>query len=276
MNGGAAAGSGGSAAGSGDSASSGSSGSSGSSAGSIAERWRAISARVAAAAERAGRDPREVTIVAVSKTHPIEAVAEAVAAGVAVCGENYVQELVAKQQVMAGPPRWHFIGRLQRNKARQVAGKVELVHAVDSLELARELGKRARAEAPQAFLLAVNLGGEETKSGVTGQGAQAIAAELAAVPGLSWRGLMTMPPPADDPEAVRPVFLALAALRRRLEDQLGQPLPILSLGMSGDFEVAIACGATHVRIGTAIFGDRPRAEAGEASESAGDAVGRVG
>lgn len=247
--------------------------------GSIAERWRAISARVAAAAERAGRDPREVTIVAVSKTHPIEAVAEAVAAGVAVCGENYVQELVAKQQGMPGPPRWHFIGRLQRNKARQVAGKVELVHAVDSLELARELGKRAPPGAPQAFLLAVNLGGEATKSGVTGEGAKAFAAELAAVPGLAWRGLMTMPPPADEPEAVRPVFLALAALRRRLEDQLGQPLPILSMGMSGDFEVAIACGATHVRVGTAIFGDRPRGEAeaaGEAGESAGGAVGPVG
>jgi PLP dependent protein len=225
----------------------------------LAARWRAIGARVLAAAERAGRDPDDVTIVAVSKTHPIEAVAEAVAAGVLVCGENYVQELVAKQQLMPGPPRWHFIGRLQRNKARQVAGKVELVHAVDSLELARELGKRAAAEGQaQPFLLAVNLAGEASKSGVTAEGAAAIAAELAAVPALQWCGLMTMPPPADDPEASRPVFRALSELRRRLEDRLGRPLPMLSMGMSDDFEVAIAEGATHVRIGTAIFGGRPR------------------
>lgn len=231
----------------------------------IGSRWRAVSAQVAQAAERAGRDPAEVTLVAVSKTHPIDAVREAVAAGAAVCGENYVQELLAKQLLLAGPPpRWHFIGRLQRNKARQIAGKVELVHAVDSIELARELGKRAPAGQPQAFLLAVNLGGEATKSGTSGEGALALAEELAAIPGLSWRGLMTMPPPADDPEAARPVFRALAELRARLEDRLGRGLPLLSMGMSDDFAVAIAEGATHVRIGTAIFGARPRAAAAEA------------
>ncbi len=245
---------------------------------SLAERWRAVSGRVAAAAERAGRDPRDVTIVAVSKKHPIEAIAEAVAAGVTVCGENYVQELVAKQQVSPAPPRWHFIGRLQRNKAKQVAGAVELVHAVDSLELARELGKRSAA-APQDILLAVNLAGEATKSGVTAEVAAQLAAELAAVAGVRWCGLMTMPPPAEDPEAGRPVFRALAALRARLQDQLGRPLPILSMGMSDDFEVAIAEGATHVRIGTAIFGSRPAAEAGEAgavAAGAAPAVGRLG
>jgi PLP dependent protein len=232
----------------------------------LAARWRDISSRVAAAAERAGRDPSSVTIVAVSKTHPASAVAEAVAAGVTVCGENYVQELLAKQQALApaASPRWHFIGRLQRNKVKQIAGKgqVELIHAVDSLELARELGKRSAAagaeRVAQQFLLAVNLGGEATKSGVSEAGAAELAAELAAIPNASWLGLMTMPPPADDPEASRPVFAALAALRDRLQDQLGRPLPWLSMGMSDDFEVAIACGATHVRIGTAIFGGRPR------------------
>lgn len=248
---------------------------------SIAARWRAVAAQVAAAAERAGRDPREVTIVAVSKTHPIEAVREAVAAGAEVCGENYVQELLAKQQQLPGPPpRWHFIGRLQRNKARQLAGKVELVHAVDSIELARELGKRVPAGQTQPFLLAVNLGGEASKSGTSDVGALALAGELAAIPGLAWRGLMTMPPPADDPEEVRPVFRALAGLRARLQDALGRPLPLLSMGMSGDFEVAIAEGATHVRIGTAIFGSRPRLAAaqadGAADPAAGGAVGPVG
>lgn len=231
----------------------------------LAERWRQISARVAEAATRASRDPKDVTIVAVSKTHPAQAVREALAAGVRVCGENYVQELLAKQAELAGPgeaatsaPAWHFIGRLQRNKVKQLAGKVELIHAVDSLELAREIGKRAPAGAPpQQVLLAVNLGGEETKSGVTAADALALAHELIAVPNLAWRGLMTMPPPDEDPEAARPVFRALAELRGQLEQALGRPLPWLSMGMSGDFEVAIAEGATHVRIGTAIFGGRP-------------------
>lgn len=251
----------------------------------LAGRWRAISARVAAAAERAGRAPGDVTIVAVSKTHPASAVREAVAAGVAVCGENYVQELLAKQQELAaegaaegaiGAPRWHFIGRLQRNKVKQLAGKIDLIHAVDSLELAREIGKRVLAGAEaQRVLLAVNLGGEASKSGVTAAQAQAIAAELSAVPNLAWCGLMTMPPPDDDAEAARPVFRALAALRERLQDQLGRALPALSMGMSGDFEVAIAEGATLVRIGTAIFGSRPAAEA-EPADPGATAPGAVG
>lgn len=239
---------------------------------SIAARWRAISARVQRAAERAGRDPRDVTIVAVSKTHPAQAVREAVAAGVRVCGENYVQELLAKQAELAddaargAAPAWHFIGRLQRNKVKQLAGKVELVHAVDSLELARELAKRVPPGAPpQQVLLAVNLGGEASKSGLSGEGALAQARALSELPNLDWRGLMTMPPPDDDPEAARPVFRALAALRERLVQEVGRPLPWLSMGMSGDFEVAIAEGATHVRIGTAIFGSRPAKAEGEAA-----------
>jgi PLP dependent protein len=248
----------------------------------VADRWRAISARVAAAAERAGRDPSDVCIVAVSKTHPASAVVQAIAAGVTVCGENYVQELLGKQQELTelapSALRWHFIGRLQRNKVKQLAGKVEMIHAVDSLELAREIGKRAAAvgEAQRA-LLAVNLGGESSKSGVTAAQALELAAELAAVPNLAWCGLMTLPPPDDEAEAARPVFRALAELRNRLQEQLGRALPVLSMGMSGDFEVAIAEGATHVRIGTAIFGSRPAAEpAGEAGSAAPGAVGPVG
>lgn len=235
----------------------------------IAERWRAAQERVARACEACGRSPSEVTIVAVSKTHPAGAIREAWAAGAIEFGENYAQELAAKMAELASDPasqppraiRWHFIGRLQRNKAKLVAGKVALVHAVDTVELAEELGKRAGGGV-QPILLAVNLGGEATKGGVTGEAAPEIAARLAAVPGVSLDGLMTMPPPADDPEASRPCFAGLRALRDRLADQLGRPLPVLSMGMSDDFEVAIACGATHVRIGTAIFGTRPPAHVG--------------
>ena len=226
----------------------------------IAERWHAVQARVAAACERAGRAATDVAIVAVSKTHPADAVREAVAAGARDFGENYAQELASKMAELAGAGgpsaiRWHFIGRLQRNKAKLVAGRVALVHAVDSVELAEELARRAGGAA-QSILLAVNLAGEATKGGVTAETAPGVARAIAAVSGTALDGLMTMPPPADDPEASRPHFTALRALRDRLRDDLGRTLPVLSMGMSHDFEVAIACGATHVRIGTAIFGSR--------------------
>jgi hypothetical protein len=214
----------------------------------VAARWREVRARVDAACARAGRDPADVTVVAVAKTQPAEAVRAAVAAGAVDIGENYAQELAGKRAEVAGA-RWHFIGRLQRNKAKLVAGQVALVHAVDSVELAAELGKRAGAGgAVQPVLLAVNVAGEASKGGVALDAAPALAAELAAVAGVRLDGLMTMPPPDVDP---RPAFEALRALRDRLE------LRLLSMGMSGDFEAAIACGATHVRIGTAIFGERP-------------------
>ena len=228
----------------------------------IAERWGAIQARVADACERAGRPADAVTVIAVSKTQPVDAVREAVAAGARDLGENYAQELATKLAALEAAPlappvplRWHFIGRLQRNKVKLVAGRVALVHAVDTLELAEELAKRAGG-AVQPILLAVNLAGEDTKGGATSETAPALARALAAVTGTSLAGLMTMPPPADDAAASRPYFDQLRALRDRLQDELGRPLPILSMGMSHDFEVAIACGATHVRIGTAIFGSR--------------------
>lgn len=221
----------------------------------IADRWRTVQARVAVACDRAGRPASEVTIVAVSKTHPASAIREAAAAGARDFGENYAQELATKQAELDLDIRWHFIGRLQRNKAKLVAGKVALVHAVETTDLAQELGKRAGGVQP--ILLAVNLGGEATKGGVTGDGALAIARGLVATANIRLDGLMTMPPPAEDPEVSRPIFEELRTLRDRLRDALGVPLPVLSMGMSGDYEVAIACGATHVRIGTAIFGDRP-------------------
>ena len=211
----------------------------------IAERWAAIQARVA-------RADHAVTVIAVSKTQPVAALREALAAGATDFGENYAQELASKRAEVAA--RWHFIGRLQRNKVKLVAGGVVCIHAVDSVELAEEIARRAGGA--QSILMPVNLAGEATKGGVTGAGAAELARRLAAVPGVSLDGLMTMPPPADDPEASRPYFEGLRALRDRLQDELGRALPVLSMGMSHDFEVAIACGATHVRIGTAIFGSR--------------------
>lgn len=223
---------------------------------SIAERWRDVRGRVDAACERAGRAPSDVTIIAVSKTHPAAAVREAAAAGATDFGENYAQELVAKRAECGESlsVRWHFIGRLQRNKAKLVAGQVALVHAVESVELAAELGKRAAGIQP--ILLAINAAGEETKGGVTAEQAGALARSIGSIQNVRLDGLMTMPPPAEDPEASRPYFEALRALRDRLVEELGIALPVLSMGMSGDFEVAIACGATHVRVGTAIFGAR--------------------
>jgi pyridoxal phosphate enzyme (YggS family) len=231
---------------------------------SIADNWRAVRARVEQACERAGRAPGDVTIVAVSKTHPAAAVREAAAAGATDFGENYAQELVTKRAECGDELgiRWHYIGRLQRNKAKLVAGQVALIHAVDSVELATEIGKRAAAHGTnegahqQAILLAINAAGEDTKGGVPAEQAAALARSIASIPNVRLHGLMTMPPPADDPEASRPYFEALRALRDRISDELGTALPVLSMGMSGDYEVAVACGATHVRVGTAIFGAR--------------------
>ena len=210
----------------------------------IADNWREIRARVDAACVAAGRAPSEVTVIAVSKLHPASAVAEAAAAGATDFGENYAQELAEKRVGL--PVTWHFIGRLQRNKAKLVAGHVALVHAVDTVALAEELGKRSAGVQP--ILLAVNAANELTKGGVTLHDVPVIADALRKVANVRLDGLMTMPPPDEDPLAA---FQAVRALR----DQLG--LPVLSMGMSGDFEQAIACGATHVRIGTAIFGARP-------------------
>jgi pyridoxal phosphate enzyme (YggS family) len=218
----------------------------------IAVRWRDVRARVDAACARAGRDPAEVTVVAVAKTQPVERVREAVAAGAVDIGENYAQELATKRAEVAGA-RWHFIGRLQRNKVKLVAGQVALVHAVDSADLAAELSKRTPDGAVQRVLIAVNVAGEATKGGVAPADAPALAHAIADLPRLALDGLMTMPPPDVDP---RPAFEGLRRLRDDLAAGCGAGLPVLSMGMSSDFEVAIGCGATHVRIGTAIFGAR--------------------
>ncbi len=226
---------------------------------SVSENWSRLRARVEAAAERAGRRPDEVTVVAVSKTFSANAVREAHAAGLRVFGENYVQEALGKMAELPRDLDWHFIGHLQSNKARHIIGKFSLVHSVDSIHLARELDRRAEERGlTQAILLQVNIADEETKSGFEPEQVLDGAAAIAELHHLQPRGLMTIGPLTERPEEVRWVFAEL----RRLRDQVSARFPSLpwtelSMGMTGDFEVAIEEGATLIRVGRAIFGDRP-------------------
>lgn len=202
-----------------------------------------------------GALPRGVTLVAVSKTHPPEAIREAYAAGQRDFGENYAQEWRSKAEALAdlADLRWHFIGGLQTNKVKYLAGRVALVHTVDRRELAEEISRRwAQAGAVARVLLEVDLGGEERKAGCAPADVEPLCDRVRALPSVEVVGLTCIPPPADDP---RPHFRTLRALR----DRLG--LRELSMGMSGDWQVAVEEGATLVRIGTAIFGARPPREA---------------
>lgn len=222
----------------------------------VRERLERVRARVAEAAARAGRDPAEVTIVAIAKTFPPEMIRAVVDAGVADIGENRVQELRSKRSALSELPiRWHYVGSLQRNKVKHVAGSVALIHGVDSPELAAEIARRARERASaQDVLLQVNVSGEEVKHGVRPEDALAVADGIASSDGARLRGLMTMPP-AGDLEASRRAFAALRALRARIASD-HPDVTDLSMGMSGDLEVAVEEGATLVRVGTAIFGPR--------------------
>ncbi len=222
----------------------------------IATRLHAIQERIRAAAIRAGRQPAEVELVAVSKTHPAESVREALEAGQTVFGENRVQELVSKAPLLPSSARWHLIGHLQKNKIRKVLPLVDLIHGVDSLELAREIDRIAAELGLFPRILAeVNVSGEQSKFGFTPDKLRECRAELLALPRVQLEGLMTIAPLVEKPEDARPYFRDLRALR----DEFETPLPILSMGMSGDFEVAIEEGSTMVRVGTAIFGSRPKA-----------------
>lgn len=224
----------------------------------IAARLAEVRERVARAAVRAGRAAGEVAIVGVAKRHPVEAIAAAVRAGLTDIGENYAQEMVAKMDALAGTPiAWHFIGRLQKNKARLVVGRAALIHAVDSIELAREIARRAAERAVvQPILVAVSAAGEAQKTGVDPAAAGALLDGIAELPALDCRGLMTMPPWPEAPEDSRPYFRDLRHVRDRLASP-GRPLPHLSMGTTGDLEVAVEEGATLVRVGTALFGPRP-------------------
>lgn len=220
-------------------------------------RWGEVLGRMAAAARRAGREPGDVRLVAVSKLHPAGAVRALYEAGQREFGENYVQEAEAKMAALPSDILWHFIGHLQTNKVRNVAGRFSLIHGIDSLRLARSLHDRAHSlGVVQDVLVQVNLAGESQKSGVLEAELPPLAEFLAGSASLRWRGLMLMPPFFDDPERARPWFARLRGLAESLRAGLGLPLPELSMGMTGDFEAAIEEGATLVRIGTRIFGER--------------------
>ncbi|EGJ49522.1 YggS family pyridoxal phosphate-dependent enzyme [Desulfocurvibacter africanus] len=218
----------------------------------------AVLAEVNEAAAACGRKSGEVTLVAVSKFHPAQDVRALAGFGQMDFGESYVQEaLVKREELQDLDLRWHFIGRLQTNKARHVAGSFSLVHSVDSLKLAQTLHKRAQAlQTLQEVLLQVNLAGEGQKAGAAADEARRLAQEVRGLDSLALRGLMLLPPMVDEPEQARPWFAALRELRDSLERELGVRLPHLSMGMTGDFRQAIAEGATIVRIGTRIFGER--------------------
>ena len=224
----------------------------------VERRLAEVRDRIAAACARAHRDPRSVRLVAVSKTMSVAAVAEAMAAGQTLFGENRVQEALAKI-VEAGPEAtWHLIGHLQKNKARHAAGAFELIHGVDDRELALELDRRAQARSmTQPVLVQANLAGEQTKRGADEEGLMSLLTVVAGLPHLDLRGVMIIPPPVVDPELSRPWFRRLRELRDCAASRLQRPLPELSMGMTDDFEVAIEEGATLVRVGRAIFGERP-------------------
>ncbi len=224
----------------------------------VAANIARLQERIAAAARRSGRRPEEITLVAVTKTIPLERIQEAIKAGIRELGENRVQELLAKQPLISGA-NWHFIGHLQRNKARQVVDKVTMIHSVDNLELARALDRRATAAGRRVdILLEVNVAGEESKFGLVPAAVIPFIREVAGLSGLNIQGLMTVAPLVEDAEAVRPVFRRMAALQRQVEELhlAGVEMRYLSMGMTNDFEVAIEEGANIVRIGTAIFGFR--------------------
>ncbi len=214
-------------------------------------------ARIAEAAARAGREPAEIELVAVSKTKPPAMIAELAEAGQSVFGENRVQELETKAAILPATLRWHFIGRLQRNKVRKVLPLAEAIHSVDSTELAQRIDAIATELGlfPRVYLQA-NIAGEASKSGFSPSALAEALPGLLSLPRLEVLGLMAIPPPRPTAEAARSDFRALRQLRDDLQQKTGAGLPGLSMGMSHDFEAAIAEGATVVRVGSALFGAR--------------------
>jgi pyridoxal phosphate enzyme (YggS family) len=231
----------------------------------LAERLAAVRERIAVAAQRSGRDPDAVRLVAVTKTVPVAVVREAYALGLTTFGENRVQEAREKIGTLALPDiHWELIGHLQTNKAARAVELFDRVQSVDSVRLAEMLNERAAALGKRLpVLLEVNIGGEATKSGFAPDDVVEAARAIAALPGLLPEGLMTVAPEASDPEEVRPVFRRLRELRDQLRERVPLPQlpdggwPHLSMGMSDDFEVAVEEGATLVRLGRALFGARP-------------------
>ena len=226
----------------------------------ISRNLKAVRQRIAEACSRCGRDPAEVRLLSVTKTMSAETIRLAIQAGAGLFGENYIQEAREKCGALAEyPVSWHFIGHLQTNKAKYAVKLFDLIHTVDSLRLATELDREARKIGKvQRILIQVNIGKEASKSGIDAESAEALIRNLADFANISVQGLMVIPPFFDEPERVRPYFRGLCELRDTLDKPgiSGIRLNELSMGMTGDFEAAIEEGATLVRIGTAIFGER--------------------
>lgn len=231
----------------------------------LAVRLEGVRRRISESAEQSGRNPEEVKLIAVSKTHPAQALERAIRAGVTDLGENRVQEAVVKiEELGRAAARWHLIGHLQSNKARRAVSLFDLVHSLDSQALARRLNRLCEEEGRDLLpvLIQVDLGGEETKSGVSEEELPRLVETLGSCERLRLRGFMTLPPFFEDAEEARPFFRRLRELRDLYGERgaFGTEAGELSMGMSHDFEVAILEGATMVRVGTAIFGERRRAQ----------------
>lgn len=226
---------------------------------SIAENLKHLTQRIEAACARSGRDPKEITIVAVTKTKPVEQIVEALEAGITHFGENRVQEASAKIPLIKVPVTWHLVGTLQTNKVKKALELFHIIESVDSLHLAQELARRAeQLNKTVPVLIEVNTSQEPTKHGVLPADLFDLIAAVQKLPRLKLEGLMTIGPgwAVNDPEASRPCFELLARLRQEAQQKFGIALPHLSMGMSSDFEVGIEAGATLIRIGTALFGPR--------------------
>lgn len=227
---------------------------------SIEEGLAAVERRIDRVCERAGRERDEVALLPVTKTVPTARIAVALEAGYRAIGENRVQEALAKHgELAARDVEWHLVGHLQRNKVKQALDFADWIESVDRLALVERLARKlAERGETRPVLLQVNTSGAESQFGVAPEQVSELAAAIAAEPTLELRGLMTIGRLVEDPEDARDCFVTLRQLRERLQEELGQGLPVLSMGMSGDLEVAVEEGATRVRVGSAIFGARPR------------------
>ena len=225
----------------------------------VADNYREVDRRVGEACARSGRNRQEVTLIAVSKTKPVELIREAMDAGADVFGENKVQELCDKYEQLPKTLHWHLIGHLQRNKVKYIVDKVDLIHSVDSMRLAEEIGKEAeKKQTDVKVLIEVNVAQEESKFGVSVDETEELVREIAKLPRIHVLGLMTIAPNVSDPEENRPVFRTLKklAVDIKMKNIDNVRMDVLSMGMTGDYQVAIEEGATMVRVGTGIFGER--------------------
>jgi len=224
----------------------------------VKERVKAVIAEIYETALKSGRDPEEIKLLAATKSVPPERILEAIEAGIRIIGENYVQEAQKKYELIGPRVSWHMIGRLQTNKAKYAVRLFEVIHSLDSLKLAQELQKAAEKQGKKVkVIIQVNISGEIRKGGVSPDNLRELSEKVLEFPNLELIGLMTLPPYSEDPEDSRPFFRKLRELKEKLNEE-GFPIKELSMGMSNDFKVAIEEGATILRIGTLLFGPRPK------------------